>query len=370
VHYARSVRARLLLSGAILLAACGAPSDPPAPVVERVVVSPDGRGFVLAESDVAFVPLGFNYDRDREGALLEEYWAERWPEVVSDFDEMQALGANVVRVHLQVAAFMDGPDAMNEASLDRLADLADVARARGMHLDVTGLAAYRASADPAWYVALPEAERWQAQARFWGAIAERFAGDPVMFAYDLMNEPVVPTVAATDWTPGEFGGLSYVQNLVLELGDRDPGDVARAWRAQMIAAIRAHDPDVLITVGQLPFTTQPGFTPAELATDLDHLSVHVYPESGAIEESLALVRTFAAAGVPVVVEETFPLHCSRTELEQFVLATHEDRSAAGWLGFYWGQTIDELSPPPDIPAAILLSWLELFVSLRDAILPE
>ena len=34
---------------------------------------------------------------------------------------MKKLGANVVRIHLQIGKFMDGPDKPNDKALDRLA---------------------------------------------------------------------------------------------------------------------------------------------------------------------------------------------------------------------------------------------------------
>lgn len=354
---------RLVVGVLMTLTACASPEA--AAPLERVVVAPDGRSFVLAESGAPFVPWGFNYDHDRDVRLLEEYWVDGWDDVVGDLGEIRALGANVVRLHLQVAAFMTGPDTADEAALVRLRDLATVAARQGLRLDITGLAAYRGAADPPWYVALPEAARWEVQARFWGAVAERLAGDPAVFAYDLMNEPLVPTDVRTDWTPGEFGGLSFVQCLVLELGARDPAAVAHAWRMAMKAAIRAHDPDVLITVGQFPFTTQPGFTPAEVAADLDYLSVHLYPETGKMDASLGVLAAFAAAGRPVVVEEIGALNCSAEELGQFI--TDSRAYATGWIGFYWGQTPTELRAQNDIPAALLLAWLDLFVGLTPTI---
>jgi hypothetical protein len=68
----------------------------------------------------AFVAWGFNYDHDEKGRLLEDYWTAEWPKVEEDFHEMKELGANVVRVHLQVGKFMRQPDAPNDVSLDRL----------------------------------------------------------------------------------------------------------------------------------------------------------------------------------------------------------------------------------------------------------
>lgn len=38
--------------------------------------------------------------------LLEDYWAEEWETVAQDFREIRDLGANVVRIHLQLGRFM------------------------------------------------------------------------------------------------------------------------------------------------------------------------------------------------------------------------------------------------------------------------
>lgn len=44
-----------------------------------------------------------------------------------------------------------------------------LAEETGLYLDVTGLGCYRKSDTPAWYDALDEAARWQAQAKFWAS---------------------------------------------------------------------------------------------------------------------------------------------------------------------------------------------------------
>jgi hypothetical protein len=88
-----------------------------------VRVSRDQKGFVLDPSGRPFVPWGFNYDRDDKGRLLEDYWETEWPAVEAHFGQMKKLGANVVRVHLQLGKFLDGPDRPNARALDRLGQL-------------------------------------------------------------------------------------------------------------------------------------------------------------------------------------------------------------------------------------------------------
>ena len=106
---------------------------------------------------------------------------------------MKQLGANVVRVHLQFARFMDAPDRPNENSLERLGRLVKLAEETGLYLDLTGLGCYRKQDVPAWYSA-PGRDGALGEPRrgFWEAVAERCAASPAVFCYDLMNEPIVP----------------------------------------------------------------------------------------------------------------------------------------------------------------------------------
>ena len=347
---------------AIALAAWGLVGCAAAPPrrMEWVRVAKDGRGFAGASSGRKFVPWGFNYDRDYKSRLIEEYWATEWPTVVEDFREMKALGANVVRVHLQLARFMDGPDRVNEKALGHLRRLAALAGQTGLYLDLTGLGCYRKQDVPGWYDQLAEAARWDVQARFWEAVAAACAESPAVFCYDLMNEPVVPAQprGAGEWLTGELGGFSYVQFIALDPAGRERPEIARQWIARLVAAIRRHDPRRLVTVGLLPDPSgRSGFVPREVARELDFLSVHIYPDRSRLNEDLQTLGAFAA-GKPLVIEETFPLKCGAEDLGRFI--RESGRYASGWLGFYWGRTPAELRTSNTIGDALMLAWLELF----------
>ena len=88
--------------------------------LELICVSEDGRRFAGAESGNRFFAWGFNYDHDDSGRLIEDYWYQEWSTVTEDFKEMKALGANVVRIHPQVAKFMKTATEPNGAALKRL----------------------------------------------------------------------------------------------------------------------------------------------------------------------------------------------------------------------------------------------------------
>ena len=369
------ITALILSAGVLLLAqAAGAGAElvpalaPTHSRLDWIKVSKDKSGFVFAASGKRFVPWGFNYDRDYKFRLLESYWETEWPTVVEDFKEMKQLGANVVRVHLQFARFMDAPDRPNQKSLERLGRLVRLAEDTRLYLDLTGLACYRKQDVPAWYDSLGETERWDAQARFWEAIAGRCAGSPAIFCYDLMNEPIVPrgTRNLGDWLTGELAGFTYCQFIALDQAGRSPPEIARQWVAQLAAAIRGRDPRHLITVGLLPNSLEgspeaSGFVPQTIAANLDFICVHLYPKTGGLKDDLKLLQGFGA-GKPVVIEEIFPLSCTPPELRQFVEGSR--KYAAGWIGFYWGQTPAELSQSSSIGDALTAGWLKLFQELK------
>ena len=96
----------------------------------------------------------------------------------------------------------------------------------------------------------------------------------------------------------------------------------------------------------------------EVGKHLDFVSVHFYPKHGEVPKALKALEVYDI-GKPIIIEEMFPLSCSVTDLDQFI-----DRSrprATGWLGFYWGKTIDEYKKEKgSIADGMALDWLEYF----------
>jgi len=276
---------------------------------------------------------------------------------------MSRLGANVVRIHLQLGRFMQGPAEPNVASLDQLGRLAKLAEEERLYLDLTGLACYHKVDVPAWYDGLSEPARWDVQARFWETVAARCAESPAVFCYDLMNEPILPgDKKETDWLAGEFAGSCFVQRISLDLAGRTQQQVAKAWIDRLAKAIRSRDDRHLITIGVIPWVqffpqAKPLFYAKEVAENLDFASVHFYPETGKIDQAVTALAAYNI-GKPVVIEETFPLKCSAAELEEFI--EKSQTTASGWIGFYWGKTPEECSKSNTISDALTLGWLELF----------
>jgi hypothetical protein len=107
-----------------------------------------------------------------------------------------------------------------------------------------------------------------------------------------------------------------------------------------------------------------GFVPGEVSGPIDFLCVHLYPERGKVAEAIETLRGFAAAGKPVVIEETFPLRCGRDEFRKFL--DESQPLAAGWIGFYWGRTREECRRSGTIGDAITAAWLDEFVERAPA----
>src|SRR5262249_20217329 len=215
-----------------------------------------------------------------------------------------------------------------------------------LYLDLTGLGCYHKADVPAWYDRLSEQERWDVQARFWEAIAKRCAASSAVYCYDLMNEPVVPGGKRKDaeWLGPAFGNKHFVQFITLDQAGRPRADVARAWVKHLAAAVRKHDTRHLVTVGLVDWSLDrpgltSGFVPDKIAPEVDFLCVHIYPERGKVDEALKTLAGFAAAGKPVLIEETFPLKAGSDDFARFIAGSRKD--AAGHIGFYWGKTLSE-----------------------------
>ena len=334
------ITGRLLISVLALQAALAAATPLPAVRTEA-----HGHGFVAGEPPQVFRPWGLNYGN--AGRLIEDFWEQEWQTVVDDFAKMKALGANVVRVHLQFPKFMHSATGPDAAALKKLTDLLALAETSGLYLDLTGLACYRTEDVPKWYDATNEAERWAAQAVFWEAVAKTCAGHSAVFCYDLINEPLSPAGKRDSgmWYSGKkLGDYDFLQLISLDSAGRSRTEVARQWIRMLTKAIRKHDQRTPVTVGLLPTVAgwgdMSGFIPAELAGELDFISGHIYPESGKPNDAIERTTTFSV-GKPVVIEETFAMSCAKEELAQYLARSAQ--WADGWMMHYDGQTLAELA---------------------------
>jgi sugar phosphate isomerase/epimerase len=346
-------------------------SSKPKRQLDWIVLSEDGSSFIQKQSKNPFTVWGVNYDHDRDGRLIEDYWVDEWDTVVEDFYEIKALGANVVRVHLQFGKFMNTSTEANQQSLDQLKRLLELAEETGLYLDITGLGCYHIKDVPEWYDSMSEAERWDAQANFWRAIATTCANSPAVFCYDLMNEPVTGGNGsdASPWLAGELGGKYFVQRITLDAAGRTGEEIAKAWVDTLVSAIHKQDRNHLITVGVIPWAhvwenAKPLFYSDSVSKNLDFVSVHFYPKTGEVDKALQALAKYDI-GKPLVIEEMFPLSCSIEEMNRFIDGSHQ--ITEGWISFYWGKTIAEYEQDQDMPSSIIKRWLEYYTFKSKAI---
>ena len=310
----------------------------------RIEISKNGEEFVFAGTETRFTPWGFNFVGKFEH-IVEEYWTDELKSVDADFARMKQLGANVVRLHLQLSTYMTSATTIDEAQLKRLRATLAVAQKHGLYLDLTGLGCYHIDRVPDWLDELSEEERWEVQAKFWEAIAKTCDGHPAVFCYDLMNEPVIGKSKQGEhpWLLGELAGMYFVQRVSNDPRGRKNTEIAEQWVSRMVAAIRKHDSKALVTVGVIPWAqvwpkAKPVFYAPDVAKHLDFVSVHFYPKSGEVQNAIEAVKVYDI-GKPIVVEETFPLSCSIEELDQFIQASSP--RVDGWVSHYFGASIDE-----------------------------
>jgi hypothetical protein len=315
------------------------------------------QGSDLVAAGERFRAWGFNYGLRRRYPILRYFdrpTEQRLRRVVADMREARLLGANTLRVYLEIKAFMRGPNQPRRRALAALAALLDEAERLHVYLDLSGNLVWRAP--PAWYDALPEQARWTVQARFWRAVARTAHGSPAVLVYELTSEPVIHD--SEHWYGGALDGYTFIQRIVRETAGRDPSELARCWIRLLTRSIRAHDRRHLIGLGMLPLGG--AFGPANVAGLLDVLLVHEYPEDGRANEAVSLVRDFAAQGKPVILGETAPLLSRPDTWQAFLCGSRQFLD--GYLFFYDGRTSGE------VPATAADAWyaaaIEQFLSLR------
>ena len=347
------VRRRLLNISLVLVLAFVAVESSAAGLV-MVKIAPDKNGFVLHPSGDRYIPWGHNYGSVDILARLASDPAR----VEREFSEMKDAGTTVARIHPEMHRILLGPDKADPKALDLIRKLLNIAEKSGIHLKITGLACYKIKDRMEWYDSMSEQDRWKTQAFFWETIARTCAKSPAVFAYDLVNEPAAVGKPTEGWYMGKMGDVEFCQRLSLNPGTRNGDDIFREWTKSMVAAIRKHDEEHLITMGMLPF---PGAYKAA-AEQLDFVSPHLYPKTGKVDDEINLLKKFAW-GKPIVIGETFPLSCGVDDEKDFLLRSRD--FAHGWIGHWPDESPSKLlelkkTGKATIHNAIWLSWVELF----------
>lgn len=345
--------ASLALIGCVFTGSTQALAAPDSSALPKIRVATNAPQFRTVKGK-SFTPLGVNYYRPGTG-WAPQVWKKFDPEATqADFARMKEFGINCVRVFLTYGSFCDETGGLRDEGLQKFDRFLQLAESAGIYVHPTGPDHWEGP--PKWGSGAIDDERnLAALETFWRAFAARYRGRSVIFAYDLKNEPEVGWDGAgmsekwnewlrTNYKTGEKLASSWGTTNRLELGripipdskdalnSRELLDyqlfregLADAWTRRQAAAIKAADPEALVTVGLIQWSVPvvlpglrhyAGFRPERQARFLDFLEVHFYPlAKGAFEyrnredevANLAylesVVREVAKPGKPVVLAE-------------------------------------------------------------------
>jgi hypothetical protein len=297
------------------------------------------KGTSLVAGGRPFRAFGFNHMFQVHPTL--DYLAEPTPaglrRVRRDFSKARRLGANTIRVFLELPVFMTGPVRVRQAQLQALRRVITAAEHRRLYLDITGALDWHEQPSTDWFDELTERGRWGAQERFWREVARVTRPSNAVLLYELTSEPA--TCDAGAWRAAEMEGHWFIQCITRWLGGRDPYSLARTWTLRLRRAIRSEDRRHLIGVGLLPLRDWP-FDPRNIADLVDVVVLHEYPADGELAKSIDLVRYFGSHRRPLILGETFKLLCDRTTFEEFLVESSPWLDGA--LSFFDGRAPDEV----------------------------
>lgn len=325
-----------------------------AAALPKVSVSADGRGFTTAQGQ-PFVPLGVTWYRPGTG-WAPQLWKKFDAEAArADLAKLHEMGANCVRVFLTYGSFYNEPGKLDESAVRKLDQFLDLAEANGLYVHPTGPDHWEGLPEWAKGDRIADEKVLSALEDFWRLLATRLRGRSVIFAYDLLNEPEVswdtPALTAKwnqwlttryhdaagitqAWKRTDLPPLGSLKAPPKDDAELDPRlldfqhfreSIAVEWTRRQAAAIRAADPQALVTAGFIQWAVPvvlahvghyAAFRPEQHVAYLDFMTFHFYPlENGphlynnpeAEPRNLAylecLAREFSRLGKPVMIGE-------------------------------------------------------------------
>lgn len=263
--------------------------------------------------------LGVNYWPRRKAM----YW---WPqfdplEVAADFDLIRDLGLDIVRIFLLWDDFQPEPESVDPGALAHLGQVADLAAARGLGLDLTFFTGHMSGPNwsPRWLLAEREGfsspyYAWVRQVISRGQVAPEgnyrnmFTDPQALQAERLLLETVVKTLKDH---PGVWmWNLGNEPDLFAWPADAASG---QAWVREMRALIKSIDPAHPVTVGTHAdsLSRDNGFRIDLVHAETDIPVMHSYPmytawARGPLDPDFVpftTALTAALAGKPALMEE-------------------------------------------------------------------
>ena len=337
----------------LLLLSCLSSSASERAALPKIRVASSGDHFE-SELGQAFAPFGVTYYRPGTG-WAPQVWKQFDAEATRrDFTRLKAQGVNCARVFLTYGSFLTPTGELNPDGLDKFERFLAIAEAAGIYAHPTGPDHWEGLPDWAHTDRYADEKVLGALEHFWKSFAARYRGRHGIFAYDLLNEPEIgwdsPAMRPKwrRWLAGKYASDAQLQaawhNPAARLEappmpeKKDAAgsvflldyqhfreSLADDWTRRQVSAIRAADPEALVTIGLIQWAVPSllpgvahyaGFRPQKQAPYLDFLTVHFYPlEHGVYEyrgddEELrnlaylqSVVRATAQPGKPLIIGE-------------------------------------------------------------------
>lgn len=313
----------------------------PAKMPSKIRVDREHHGFMDAAGK-PFLPFGVSYYRPGTG-WAPQLWKQFDAEATRrDFARLKKQGVNVVRVFLSFGSFYTEPGKLNPEGLAKFDQLLDLADEAGLYVHPTGPDAWEGM--PPWTKDLnvfandTNEPCLSALENYWRWFASRYRGRTTIWAYDLRNEPHLAwdtpymRLQWAAWRKAHHQDPAPTPDLKANppsphLADyqRFRESIAEKWVASQSRAIRAADPDALVTVGLIQWSIPAqrmkidqyaAFRPSVIARHLDFMELHYYPlvngaysydgpaaETANLAVLEAMARECARPGLPLVIAE-------------------------------------------------------------------
>lgn len=301
------------------------------PQSEFIKIADDGWNFETATSRTSFVPFGANY-YDPASWDTSVVWDNPQfiaPNVIGKFDsvrtrrhfaQLQQIGINIIRIFLSVKRFEPALFQLDETSFHKVDKIIELAKEHNLRIIFDLVEVWEGAPDwMSWEYYADEATL-QGLEFLVSAFGQRYASEPNIFAWDLINEPHVRWSDAhmdqlwIEWVhvkyltldslraawddyprPSEtWRNIKVPEEFINKFRDQRlfdfqlfREDVAHKWTERLVKAIRKKDPNHLITVGLIQWSapikksgdhpgSYPAFNPHKIAPLVDYISIHGY----------------------------------------------------------------------------------------------
>lgn len=359
---------------------------------EFIRVSSDNWHFETSTSSTTFVPFGANY-YDPASWDTSVVWDNPQfiaPNVIGKFDsvstrrhfsQLQGIGANIIRIFLSVKKFEPLLYQLNETSFQKLDKIIELAKEYKLRIIFDLVEVWEGAPDWMSWDSYADETTIKGLEFLVSAFGERYANEPTIFAWDLINEP------HTRWSDGimdplwiEWVHQKYliVDNVQIAWNDyprlgetwenivvpkesekkiRDQRlfdfqlfreDIAYKWTERLVMALRSKDSNHLITIGLIQWScplkkngetlsNYPAFNPKKIAPLLDYMSIHGYNwwDNNVGTYIQGLLR-YCYENTPVVLEE---FEYKTSTINETI------NSASGWLA--WASYQGPFDPDPE-----------------------